>query len=105
MTSATRTLKSASGIASDGGQAKSIQICELTGASPAPSPVRLFFRHRVPTAAGIPAFSGGTVPTTMTPPVPMAEDHPNSTEQTVTHGPATGGRNDFRKEEQQHIEE
>ncbi len=102
---AIRTLKSASGIVSDGGQAKSNLICELTGASPAPSPVRLFFRHRVPTAAGILTISGGAVPITSIPPVPMAEDHPNSTEQTVTHGPATGGRNDFRKEEQQHIEE
>ncbi len=105
MTSATRTLKSASVFASDGGQAKSIQICELTGASPAPSPVRLFSRHHAPTAADFSAFSGGAVPITAIPPVPMAEDHPNSTEQTVTHGPATGGRNDFRKEEQQHIEE
>ena len=98
------TLKSASGIVSDGGQAKSNQICELTGASPAPSPVRLFFRHCVPTAAGISTISGCATRITATPSVHTGR-YSNSTEQTVTNGPATGGSNVFQAEQQQCIEE
>ncbi len=96
MTSATRTLKSASGIACDGGQAKSIlnDVNLVTGVSPAPSPVRLFFQHLIPGAAGI-SFSGGAAPTTAAPSVPTAR-YPNSTEQTATSGPASGGSNVFQ---------
>ena len=98
------TLKSASGIVTDGGQAKTInQVCELTGASPAPSPVRHFF-NSVPTAAGIPVVSGCAVPITATLPVHTAP-YSNSTEQTATSGPATGGSNVFQAEQQQCIEE
>ena len=104
MTSVTCMLKSASVFASDGGQAKSNLICELAGASPAPSPVRLFFRHRVPTATGLSAFSGSTIRITATPSVSTV-GHPNSTEQTATSGPATGGSNVFQAEQQQCIEE
>ncbi len=51
--------------------------------APAPAPVRRFCQHPDRTAAGI----------------------PNSTEQAVTYGPATGGSNVFQAECTQCIEE
>ncbi len=100
--SAVSTLKSASLIGFDGGRAKRKENCELKGVFPAPSPVRHFFRIPIPTAAGL-SVSGGAVRIPNVPSVPTG-DHTNSTEQTVTNGPATGGSDDFQ-EKQQHIEE
>ena len=98
------TLKSASVIGYDGGwtDIDSHHHREpVTSVSPAQGSVR----HLIPKTArniGVPVMvNGSSVPDTRTMPVPRAGNQRISTEQTATSGPATGGQDDFRKEEQQ----
>ncbi len=97
------TLKSASVIGYDGGWTNiDIHHCEhVTDASSAPSSVRRLIPKAVRNI-GVPVMvNGSSAPDTATKPVPRAGNQRISTEQTVTNGPAKGGHNDFRTEEQQ----
>lgn len=96
-------LKSASVIGYGGGWTNIIiHHCEyVTDVLSAPSSVRHFFQLMTSRANGTSAtVSGGSVPT-QTASVPRTSGNQRtSTEEPATRGSATGGQNDFRKEQQ-----